>query len=57
MSASKIEEICKIGGKKNSSDRKYTKYLKDSLHRRERRKLKQDPEHNPEYRKFNGWEH
>lgn len=57
MSASKIEEIENIGKKKNSVDRKYRKYLKDSLHRRERRKLKRDPELDPEYRRFHGWEH
>lgn len=57
MSSSKIEQVENIGKKKNNTDRKYRKYLKKSLIRRERRKLKKDPEADPEYKKYDGWEH
>ncbi len=57
MSLAKIEEIDKISKRKNSGDRNYVKFLKKSVHKRERLKMKKDLEYEPEYRRFAGWEH
>jgi len=56
MSSSKIEKIDNVGIKCNS-ERKYRRYLKKALHRRERHLANRNPEQQPQYKKFNGWSH
>jgi len=56
MSFGKIEQLENIFSRKNRGTQNYRKFLKKSLHRRERRRMK-DTEYTPQYKKYNGWEY